>query len=175
MYCEFPAPQPDKHESGEERSLCWVIKCQGAATVGSSAREREKAAKGDRRAGRAGTSLAEAPHEASYNSFSQVGCFHSNLVLRGFSCRISEQSLCPSCKPPREWGGGCRVGGVAKKGHYRSIRAIRACRCFQNSDGLGSTSYIYKKVCRGRWKSQDVHSIDKVWRTEWFTKLWWHK
>lgn len=107
-YCRFPAPQPDNCESGEERSLCWTVGCQGGARVGGSAREGEEGAKGDSRAGRAGTSLAEAPDEASHSSFSQIGCFHSNLMLRGHSCSTSEESLCTG------WGGNCR-GGTTKK------------------------------------------------------------
>jgi len=36
--------------------------------------------------------------------------------------------------------------GIARKGHCRPIRAIRASCCLQNPDSLGSTLYIYKKV-----------------------------
>lgn len=83
--------------------------------MGDSARKGEKGAKGDSRTGRAGISLAEAPDEASHSSFSQIGCFHGNLMLQDYSCSISEQSLRTGCKSPGGWGGGCRGRGLQEK------------------------------------------------------------
>lgn len=72
---------------------------------------------------------------------------------------------CTQAASPLGHGEESAEGSIAKKGHCRPIRVIRACCCLQNSDSLGSTSYIYRKVWGGRWKSPDVHSIDEVGRS----------